>query len=56
MAAELGGLTETAMVKTMEDAVHLAYRTAKKGDVVLLSPACSDFDIVQRLPGERKSF
>lgn len=31
--------------ETMFEAVHKAYRLAKKGDVVLLSPACSSFDM-----------
>jgi UDP-N-acetylmuramoylalanine--D-glutamate ligase len=30
---------------TMEDAVSLAYRAASSGDVVLLSPGCSSFDM-----------
>ncbi len=30
---------------SMEDAVQSAYRLAKKGDVVLLSPACASFDL-----------
>jgi UDP-N-acetylmuramoylalanine--D-glutamate ligase len=29
----------------MNDAVALAYDQAKKGDVVLLAPACSSFDM-----------
>ncbi len=45
MNRELGGLTDTAMVKTMEEAVSLARQKAKGGDVVLLSPACSSFDM-----------
>ncbi len=45
MARELGGLTETAMAKTLEEAVLLAHQTAKRGEVVLLSPACSSFDM-----------
>ena len=45
MNRELGDLTDTAMVKTLEEAVHLAYESAKKGYVVLLSPACSSFDM-----------
>jgi UDP-N-acetylmuramoylalanine--D-glutamate ligase len=45
MGRELGGLTTTTMTKTLEDAVLLAYQTAKKGEVVLLSPACSSFDM-----------
>jgi UDP-N-acetylmuramoylalanine--D-glutamate ligase len=29
----------------MEDAVRAAFRSAKKGDCVLLSPACASFDL-----------
>ena len=45
MNRELGGLTETTMAKTLEEAVLLARQTAKRGEVVLLSPACSSFDM-----------
>jgi len=45
MGRELGGLTDTVMAQTLEEAVRLAYQTAKRGDVVLLSPACSSFDM-----------
>jgi UDP-N-acetylmuramoylalanine--D-glutamate ligase len=45
MALELGALTDTVMAVTMEEAVRTAHRTAKRGDVVLLSPACSSFDM-----------
>ena len=45
MGRELGGLTATTTTQTLEEAVLLAYRTAKKGDVVLLSPVCSSFDM-----------
>jgi UDP-N-acetylmuramoylalanine--D-glutamate ligase len=45
MNRELGGLTDTAMAKTMEEAVFLAHQKAKGGEVVLLSPACSSFDM-----------
>jgi UDP-N-acetylmuramoylalanine--D-glutamate ligase len=33
------------MAKTMEEAVSLARQKAKGGEVVLLSPACSSFDM-----------
>jgi UDP-N-acetylmuramoylalanine--D-glutamate ligase len=33
------------MVKTMEEAVFLARQEAKGGEIVLLSPACSSFDM-----------
>lgn len=45
MAKAFGNLTETLMANTLEEAVNLAYRDAEKGDVVLLSPGCSSFDM-----------
>ncbi len=45
MARELGGLTETRTAKTLEEAVLLARAAAKSGEIVLLSPACSSFDM-----------
>lgn len=45
MRRELGGLTDTTVAETLEEAVLLAYQTAKRGEVVLLSPACSSFDM-----------
>ncbi|MDI7258699.1 MAG: UDP-N-acetylmuramoyl-L-alanine--D-glutamate ligase [Thermodesulfobacteriota bacterium] len=45
MARELGPLTDTLMAGTLEEAVLLAHGTARKGEVVLLSPACSSFDM-----------
>lgn len=43
----LGHLTETVIVKTLEEAVQEAYESGRAGDVVLLSPACSSFDMFQ---------
>ena len=45
MGRELGRLTDTAVAENMGEAVVRAYRSAKKGEVVLLSPACSSFDM-----------
>jgi len=45
MSRELGGLTHTMMAETMEDAVFLAHQKAREGEIVLLSPACSSFDM-----------
>jgi UDP-N-acetylmuramoylalanine--D-glutamate ligase len=45
MERELGGLTDTTTARNMEEAVTLAYQSAKKGEVILLSPACSSFDM-----------
>jgi UDP-N-acetylmuramoylalanine--D-glutamate ligase len=45
MFRELGPLTDTVSAETLEEAVLLAHRAAVPGDVVLLSPACSSFDM-----------
>jgi UDP-N-acetylmuramoylalanine--D-glutamate ligase len=43
---EIGTLAdEQGMAATMEDAIQQARRMAHHGDVVLLSPACSSFDM-----------
>ncbi|MBI5048985.1 MAG: UDP-N-acetylmuramoyl-L-alanine--D-glutamate ligase [Deltaproteobacteria bacterium] len=39
------GLTNIAMVESLKEAVDTAYSKAVQGDVVLLSPACSSFDM-----------
>ncbi len=41
----LGDCTETIMVKSLEDAVYEAQERAESGDIVLLSPACSSYDM-----------
>jgi UDP-N-acetylmuramoylalanine--D-glutamate ligase len=41
----LGGLTETIFADNLEEAVMIARKSASKGDVVLLSPACASFDM-----------
>jgi UDP-N-acetylmuramoylalanine--D-glutamate ligase len=41
----LGGETETAIVASLEEAVARAGAMARPGDTVLLSPACSSFDM-----------
>lgn len=38
-------LVETKRVQTMEEAVHVAWKSAFPGSVVLLSPACASFDM-----------
>jgi len=40
-----GMSTPTVEVCTMKEAVRLAHHEAAPGDVVLLSPACSSFDM-----------
>jgi UDP-N-acetylmuramoylalanine--D-glutamate ligase len=41
----LGGLTPSEGARTLAEAVRLAHRAAAPGDVVLLSPGCSSFDM-----------
>lgn len=41
----LGGLTHSEPAGTLADAVRLARQAAAPGDVVLLSPGCSSFDM-----------
>ena len=45
IAGALGALTETVLVENLEAAVADAVTHARPGDVVLLSPACSSFDM-----------
>lgn len=52
----LGHLTETAVVDTLEAAVREACACAEPGDVVLLSPACSSFDMFQNYAERGKVF
>lgn len=44
-AAEKAGFTNSIILKDMETCVREAYRIAKPGDVVLLSPACASWDM-----------
>jgi UDP-N-acetylmuramoylalanine--D-glutamate ligase len=41
----LEGAVPVKRAATMDDAVRIAHGLAEKGDAVLLSPACSSFDM-----------
>ncbi|MFO7665417.1 MAG: UDP-N-acetylmuramoyl-L-alanine--D-glutamate ligase [Desulfobacterales bacterium] len=43
--AYLGDIVDTVPAESMEDSVDIAHGSAEPGDVVLLSPACSSFDM-----------
>lgn len=45
MEAELGALTDTRRAATLEEAVRLAAEITRPGGTVLMSPACSSFDM-----------
>jgi UDP-N-acetylmuramoylalanine--D-glutamate ligase len=42
---DLGDFSETFLIGTFEEAVLIAYQKSRIGDVVLLSPGCSSFDM-----------
>jgi UDP-N-acetylmuramoylalanine--D-glutamate ligase len=54
--AALGDLTETVMVESLDAAVREASSSASPGDVVLLSPACSSFDMFREDTERGKKF
>ncbi|OGP61793.1 MAG: UDP-N-acetylmuramoylalanine--D-glutamate ligase [Deltaproteobacteria bacterium RBG_13_47_9] len=56
MARELGGLIDTSMAETLEEAVLLAFQAANQGEVILLSPACSSFDMFKDYKERGKVF
>jgi UDP-N-acetylmuramoylalanine--D-glutamate ligase len=45
MARELDGATEVERARDLEEALVQAWRASKPGEVILLSPACSSFDM-----------
>ncbi|NDV57331.1 UDP-N-acetylmuramoyl-L-alanine--D-glutamate ligase [Bacteroides sp. 519] len=46
----------TADVQSMQDAVETAYRMAKKGETVLLSPCCASFDLFKNYEDRGEQF
>ena len=54
--AALGDLTETVMVESLDAAVREAASSGGPGDVVLLSPACSSFDMFRDYTERGKKF
>jgi UDP-N-acetylmuramoylalanine--D-glutamate ligase len=43
-------------VKSMEDAVNEAYKMAKSGETVLLSPCCASFDLFKNYEDRGRQF
>jgi UDP-N-acetylmuramoylalanine--D-glutamate ligase len=52
----LEDVTDTLMAKDLTEAVTLSRQRAKKGDVVLLSPACASFDIFRDYEDRGRQF
>ncbi|MCB0415456.1 MAG: UDP-N-acetylmuramoyl-L-alanine--D-glutamate ligase [Bdellovibrionales bacterium] len=44
---DVGDYSETFLIGTFEEAVHIAYQKSRIGDLVLLSPGCSSFDVFE---------
>ncbi len=42
---DIGDMSETFLIGTFEEAILIAYQKSRIGDVVLLSPGCSSFDM-----------
>jgi UDP-N-acetylmuramoylalanine--D-glutamate ligase len=56
ISAALGMLTETVKFGSLEEAVHWAAAKAAPGDIVLLSPACSSYDMFANYQERGKRF
>ena len=55
-AAVAAGVEHIALADSFEDAVNKAYAAAKAPQVVLLSPACSSFDMFKNYPERGRYF
>jgi len=56
MEKVLGSETDFARAASMEEAVNIASVSAKRGDVVLLSPACASFDMFRNFEDRGEVF
>jgi UDP-N-acetylmuramoylalanine--D-glutamate ligase len=56
IAAELGNFAPFERALDMKDAVARSLRSAEKGDVVLLAPACASFDMFESFEHRGKVF
>ena len=52
----LGDVTDTRMAKDLAEAVTMSRQMAKKGDAVLLSPACASFDMFRDYEDRGRQF
>lgn len=52
----LDGVTETVTARDLREAVEMSRERAKKGDAVLLSPACASFDMFRDFEDRGRQF
>ena len=53
---DLGSLTQVIHAKTMAEAVQESFKNAEMGDVILLSPACSSYDMFENYEDRGRQF
>lgn len=56
IAAALGGIVPMAEAGSMGEAVRLAFAGAGRGDIVLLAPACTSFDMFKNFEARGRAF
>ena len=54
--SELGSYTKVYMVRDLKEAVKTSFSSAEEGDIVLLSPACSSYDMFDNYEERGKEF
>ena len=47
MNRDLGDFSETFLIGTFEEAILIAFQKSRIGDIVLMSPGCSSFDMFE---------
>ncbi len=56
IAGAIGDLTNTILVKNIKEAVEVSMSKASRGDIVLLSPGCTSFDMFESFEERGKEF
>ncbi len=55
-AARSAGVTDIAHATSLPEAVEMAYRRARPGEVILMSPACASFDMFENMSQRGRIF
>lgn len=55
-AAQAAGIAHIIMANSFEDAVEQAYKIARPPQAVVLSPACSSYDMFKNYPERGRRF